>query len=106
MKVLAINSSARKGGQSKTEWMLEYLVEGMAGAGAEVDVVNLRDKKIKYCTGCYTCWTKTPGKCIFQDDMTKELLPLLIQADLVVYATPLYHHTINAHMKTFISYGH
>ena len=32
MKVLAINSSARKGGQSKTEWMLEHLVEGMAAA--------------------------------------------------------------------------
>ena len=102
MKVLAINSSARKGGQSKTEWMLEHLVEGMAAAGADVDVVNLRDKKIKYCTGCYSCWTKTPGKCILQDDMTKELLPQLIDSDLVVYATPLYHHTINAHMKTFI----
>jgi len=102
MKVMAINSSARKGGQSKTEWMLEHLVEGLVAAGADVDVVHLRDKKIRYCTGCFTCWTKTPGKCILQDDMTKELLPLLIEADLVVYATPLYHHTVNAHLKTFI----
>jgi len=102
MKVLALNSSARKGGQSKTEWLLGHLVEGMTRAGADVDVVNLRDKKIKYCTGCYSCWTKTPGKCILQDDMTKELIPKLIEADLVVYATPLYHHTVNAHIKTFI----
>jgi len=102
MKVLAVNSSARKGGQSKTEWMLDHLVKGMVSAGAEVNVVNLRDKKIKYCTGCFSCWTKTPGKCILQDDMTKELFSQLVASDLVVYATPLYHHTVNAHMKTFI----
>ncbi|MCG6909456.1 MAG: NAD(P)H-dependent oxidoreductase [Deltaproteobacteria bacterium] len=102
MKVLALNSSARKGGQSKTEWMLASLATGMVTAGAAVDVVHLRDKKIRYCTGCFTCWTKTPGQCVLQDDMTKELLPKLIEADLVVYATPLYHHTVNAHMKTFI----
>lgn len=102
MKVLAVNSSARKGGQSKTEWMLEHLVMGMEAAGAVVDVVHLRDRKIRYCTGCFTCWTKTPGRCILQDDMTKELLPKLIEADLVVYATPLYHYTVNAHLKTFI----
>jgi len=102
MKVMAVNSSARVGGESKTEWMLNHLVEGMASAGADVDVVNLRDKKIKYCTGCFSCWTKSPGKCILQDDMTKELFPQWLASDLVVYATPLYHHTVNAHMKTFI----
>jgi multimeric flavodoxin WrbA len=41
MKILALNSSPRSGGQSKTEMMLNYLVEGMRDAGAEVKVVNL-----------------------------------------------------------------
>ena len=54
MKVLAINSSLRKGGQSRTEMMMNHLVEGMREAGAEVDVVHLRQKKIKYCIGCFT----------------------------------------------------
>lgn len=102
MKVMAINSSARKGGQSKTEWMLEHLVAGFETAGADVDLFHLREKNVKYCTGCFSCWTKTPGKCILQDDMTKEMLPMLIHADLVIYATPLYHFTVNAHMKSFI----
>ena len=75
MKILSINSSPRTGGESKTELMLNYLVEGMQEAGAEVEVVNLREKKIKYCIGCFTCWTKTPGNCIHKDDMTKELFP-------------------------------
>jgi len=102
MKILSINSSPRTGGESKTELMLNYLVEGMQEAGAEVEVVNLREKKIKYCIGCFTCWTKTPGNCIHKDDMTKELFPKWLKSDLVVYATPLYHYTVNAEMKAFI----
>ena len=102
MKVLALNSSARTEGQSKTELMLKYLIEGIREAGAEVEIINLRDKKIKVCVGCFTCWTKTPGQCVHQDDMTKELFPKWLAADMCVYATPLFHHTINATMKIFI----
>jgi FMN-dependent NADH-azoreductase/putative sterol carrier protein len=102
MKILALNSSPRGKGQSKTEWMLNHLVAGMQEAGAEVDVIDLRKKKINYCIGCFTCWTKTPGKCLHKDDMTRELFPKFMQADMVVYATPLYHFTLNAQMKTFI----
>jgi len=62
MKILALNSSPRTGSQSKTELMLNHLVKGMREAGADVEVVNLRKKKINNCIGCFTCWTKTPGK--------------------------------------------
>ena len=102
MKVLAINSSPRGEGQSKTELMLNHLVNGMREAGAEVEVVELRKKKVNNCIGCFTCWTKTPGVCIHKDDMTNELYPKWLESDLVVYATPLYHFTVNATMKAFI----
>ncbi len=102
MKILALNSSPRTGGQSQTELMLNHLVEGMQDAGAEVEVVNLREKKINYCIGCYTCWTKTPGKCLHKDDMTKELFPKWLDSDIAVYATPLYNYTLNAEMKAFM----
>jgi len=102
MRVLALNSSPRTGSQSKTELMLNPLVEGMLDAGGEVEVVNLREKKIKHCVGCYTCWTKPPGKCIHKDDMTGELLPKWLESDLVVYATPLYNYGMNATLKAFV----
>ena len=98
MKILSINSSPRGGGQSKTELMLNHLVQGMLDAGGEVEVVNLRRKKIKNCIGCFTCWTKTPGTCIHKDDMTNEIFPKLLASDLVVYATPLYYHFMNGAM--------
>lgn len=101
MKVFALNSGARSDKESYTVMMLNPLVEGMREAGADVEVVNLREKKIRYCIGCFTCWTKTPGKCIHKDDMTNELFPKWLASDLVVYATPLYFHTINAAMSTF-----
>jgi multimeric flavodoxin WrbA len=102
MKVLALNSSPRTGGESKTELMLNCLVEGMRDAEAEVEVVDLRNKKINNCAGCFSCWTKSPGTCIHKDDMTRELFPKWQESDLVVYASPLYHFTVNAEMKTFI----
>jgi multimeric flavodoxin WrbA len=102
MKVLALNSSPRGEGQSKTEMILNPLVEGMREAGAQVEVVNLRQKTVRNCIGCYTCWTKTPGVCIHKDDMTQELFPKWLEADMVVYATPLYHFTMNASIKAFI----
>jgi hypothetical protein len=35
MKILALNSSPRRGGQSKTELMLNRLIQGMCDAGAD-----------------------------------------------------------------------
>ena len=102
MKILCLNSSPRIGGESQTELMLNLLVEGMQEAGADVEVVNLYEKKVNNCIGCLTCWTKTPGTCIHKDDMTKELFAKWLRSDFVVYATPLYHYTVNAEMKAFI----
>lgn len=101
MKILTVNSSPRTGAGSITELLLNHLVQGMQEAGAEVCTVNLREKTIRPCQGCFTCWTKTPGCCIQMDDMTRELLPKLPASDLLVYATPLYYNTMNAAMSIF-----
>jgi multimeric flavodoxin WrbA len=101
MKVMAINSSSRPEGQSVTDKMLNQLVAGMREAGAEVEVVQLRKKKIKDCKGCYQCQTESIGKCVIKDDMT-ELLPKWTECDMAVYATPLFHHFMNVPMKRFI----
>lgn len=102
MKVIALNSSPRGDGISKTGMLLDALVAGMREAGAEVEMIPLRQKKINNCAGCYTCWTKSPGICALKDDMTKELFPKWTEADIAVYATPLYHYTMTASMKAFI----
>jgi NAD(P)H-dependent FMN reductase len=74
----------------------------MCDADAEVETVALREKTIKHCLGCYTCWTKTPGVCIHKDAMTTELFPKWRESDVVIYATPLYNYAMTAMLKAFI----
>jgi hypothetical protein len=102
MRVIAIESSPRADGQSKTRMLLEAVVAGLREEGAEVRVVPLRQAKVNPCIGCYTCWTKTPGRCIHRDQMSEELFPAWLAADLAIYASPLYHYGVTATMKAFI----
>ncbi|MCP3899017.1 MAG: hypothetical protein GY707_04700 [Desulfobacteraceae bacterium] len=102
MKVLAINSSPRTGGESRSENLLSYLVDGMRQENADVEVINLREYNVKFCCGCYSCWTKTPGECIQKDDMSRTLYPKWLGSDIVIYSTPLYHRSFTAQLKAFI----
>lgn len=100
MKILALNGSPR-GKSGNTEVILKPFLKGCMDAGAEVETIYLKDKDIKHCCGCFTCWTKTPGKCVYKDDM-EELLSKVLEADVMVYATPLYYYTVTGIMKDFM----
>jgi len=102
MKVFAVNSSPRSSKESYTAMMLNWLTQGMKEARAQVEVIQLREKEIRSCIGCFTCWTKTPGRCVHNDDMSLELYPKWLASDLVIYATPLYFHTRNAALSVFM----
>ncbi|NLT11557.1 MAG: flavodoxin family protein [Clostridiaceae bacterium] len=54
----------------------------------ECKVIRLRDLDIRYCTGCWDCWVKTPGLCAHKDAMT-EIYPEVIAADSVVFLSPI-----------------
>lgn len=100
MKILALNGSPR-GEKGNTEVILKLFLKGAQEAGAEIETVYLKDKNIKHCIGCFTCWTKTPGECIHKDDMEK-LLNKIEEVDIIVYATPLYYFTVTGIMKDFM----
>lgn len=53
-----------------------------------VDLFHSRNMNITYCCGCFSCWVKTPGKCIFKDDMDS-ILKSIVNADYVIFASPL-----------------
>ena len=99
-KVLAFNSSPRKE-KGNTALILNHFIEGMREAGAEVDLYYNYDLKIKPCRGCFNCWLKTPGICSQKDDM-QWLLSKMRDADILVYATPLYSYGMNGQMKNLI----
>ena len=68
MKALAINGSPRM--KASSTWhMLKPLLAGMEAAGATTEVIHVRKLDLKPCIGCFTCWVRTPGKCIHDDAM-------------------------------------
>ncbi|MBS3758236.1 MAG: flavodoxin family protein [Desulfobacterales bacterium] len=100
-KVLVLQGSPRKEGTSKTDIVAGAFAAGCRRAGAETETIYLREKKIKQCQGCFHCWTKSPGKCIHDDDVA-DIMKAAEGADLVVYASPLYHFGIISLMKRYI----
>ena len=99
--VVVFDGGPRNEKMSKTTLATKKFCEGLEAEGAVVEYIQLKDKKIKNCTGCYTCWTKTPGQCIYKDDMP-ELLEKYRSADLVVFASPLYIFNVTGILKTFM----
>jgi len=98
-KVLIISSSPRKGGNSDV--LCDEFLKGSKDAGHNAEKIFLRDKKINYCTGCGFCQTNNYTKCSQPDDVN-ELMDKNEQADVIVFATPIYFYAIAGQMKTFI----
>ena len=97
-KVVILSGSPRKGGNS--DLLCDQLLNGATESGHQVEKISLREKKIGYCVACDAC-QKSGGRCVQQDDMA-EVLEKLINADVIVMATPIYFYTMNAQMKTLI----
>ncbi|MBU0547907.1 MAG: flavodoxin family protein [Candidatus Omnitrophica bacterium] len=100
MKVVVFNGSP-KADRGNTHVIVSALLEGMAKAGASTENVLLAQKKINHCIGCFTCWTKTPGECVLEDDM-EELLKKYMSSDIVIMASPLYVDHVTGIMKDFM----
>lgn len=101
MKVLLINGSPRgKGGN--TYKLSTAFVEGLKEEN-EVDLkeVTLKDLDVRSCMGCFSCWNKTPGKCVINDDM-QGIIDDLIWADLTIWSFPLYYFGVPGKLKTLI----
>ncbi|TQD28452.1 flavodoxin family protein [Methanolobus vulcani] len=100
MKVLAINSSPKME-NGNTAMILNPFLEGMKEKGADVDLFYTQKMNVKSCTGEYNCWYKTPGECYIDDDM-KLIYPKVPEADVFVFASPLYVDYVNGSMKNVI----
>lgn len=100
MKVVAFNCSP-KAEKANTALILDPFLKGMATSGAEVKLYYTRNLKIRPCSGDLHCWFKKPGVCIHKDDM-QILYPELREADIWVFATPVYFDGVSGTMKNLM----
>jgi len=96
-KVIVISASPRRGGNS--DYLCDRFIQGAQEAGHQVEKIFFRDKKINYCLGCGACYNS--GKCVQKDDM-EDVLNKMVEADVLVFGTPVYFYTMDAQLKTLI----
>ena len=97
-RVLVISSSPRKGGNS--DLLCDQFLRGAVEAGHRGEKLRVAERSIAYCTGCGAC-TRKKGGCSQRDDMAA-VLQKMVEADVLVLATPVYFYTMAAQMKTLI----
>ena len=96
-KVLIITTSIRA--RSNSDIVAEKVAEGARAAGHDVEVVSLKGKTIGFCKGCLAC--QTTKKCVINDDAVS-IAEKALNADTLVFATPIYYYEMSGQMKTMI----
>lgn len=98
-KVLIVNSSYRKNSNSSTLGL--QVAEGARHAGHDVTVLDISRLRIEPCRGCEACLQLKSKGCATDDDM-RPLYPLVREADVIIYVSPVYWFNMCGQIKQFI----
>lgn len=96
-KILIIQGGGRPNGN--TDQLVKAFAKGAVDAGHDIEIISLVKNEIKGCLGCNAC---RYGKPCIQKDGFNEIVPKIKEADLLVFASPLYFWTISSRIKAFI----
>ena len=96
-KILVVLGGGRPNGNTKQ--LADAFIKGAAEAGHQTELISLNKLRVNGCTGCNACRYGKP--CVQKDDFNS-LIPKIKEADLIVFASPLYFWTISSKIKAFI----
>lgn len=96
-KILIVQGGGRSKGN--TAQLADAFRKGAEDTGHSVETVSLLKKEVKGCIGCNAC---RYGKPCIQKDSFNEMVPMIKEADLLVFASPLYFWTISSRIKAFL----
>ena len=98
MKVIGINGSARKHGN--TAIIINKVFEELNKEGIETELLHLTDYEIHPCRGCFAC--KDRGNCVFTGDGFAQIFNSMIEAAGIILVSPVYSADVSAKMKAFL----
>ena len=100
MNILVLNGSPKK--KSDTMHLTNAFIRGLNKGGEhKVDLINVIDKDIAPCKGCFGCWAKGEGHCLIEDDQNM-ILNLYKEADVIIWSFPLYCYSMPSHLKAVL----
>jgi len=100
MKVVAINGSARKDGN--TAILINYVFAELESEGIQTELIQLAGKKIRGCIACYKCWNNKDKQCSVKDDFANECIGKMTEADGMILGSPTYFSDVTTEMKALI----
>ncbi|MDP8243064.1 MAG: flavodoxin family protein [Candidatus Hinthialibacter antarcticus] len=100
MKVIAINGSARKDGN--TAILVNYVLRELESEGIDGEMIQLSGRAIRGCMACYQCFEKKDQRCSNKSDIVNECIEKIIEADGVILASPTYFSDVTAELKALI----
>lgn len=96
MRLLLLDGSVA--GDEEMARMTLLLREGLQASKQMFDVIELRNLSIAPCTGCFGCWTKTPGMCVHDDD-AKRIMQYWMSSNVVVLLSRMTYGGYSSLMK-------
>ena len=98
MKVLAINSSARKDGN--TAILIDHVFQELNKAGIETELVQLAGQIIEPCKACWAC--QGMKNCVHKKDTFCNTFEKMVEADGILLGSPVYTANVSANMQAFL----
>jgi multimeric flavodoxin WrbA len=100
MKVVAINGSPRKNGN--TTIIIRKVFEELEKEGIETELIHLGGNPVRGCRACGACGRNKDKQCIIKDDMINECIEKMSKADGIILGSPVYFTDVTTEMKALI----
>ena len=100
MKVVALNGSARKDGN--TAILINLVFGELKKEGIETELIQLAGHPIAGCIACYKCFKNKNRRCSVDKDMLNDIIEKMLQADGVILGSPTYFADVTSGMRAFI----
>lgn len=100
MKVLLINGSARKAGN--TFLALSEIAKQLQADYIEAEIMQIGNKAIRGCIACNTCKNKGNNRCVFDDDICNAISEKMKECDALIVGTPVYYGQPNGSVLALV----
>jgi multimeric flavodoxin WrbA len=100
MKVLGINCSPRKGGN--TEILIKEVFKSLEKNGIQTVFFQLGGKKVNGCIACMKCRKAKDGRCHQDNVVLNKCIEKMVEADVIIIGSPTYFSDVSAEAKALI----